>query len=112
MKTKTMKTKNDDLNRFMKILAAAFVVFAIYTIINDPAGFIEGILDALNISNFNQNNFSYLKTLPMKRKVNNYLNWILALIVVLLILEWESTKQAIKDLWNNNYNPPIEKIKQ
>ncbi len=53
MKTKTMKTKNDDLNRFMKILAAAFVVFAIYTIINDPAGFIEGILDALNISNFN-----------------------------------------------------------
>ena len=53
MKTKTMKTKNDDLNRFMKILAAAFVVFAIYTIINDPAGFIEGVLDVLNISNFN-----------------------------------------------------------
>ncbi len=47
----------------------------------------------------------------MKRKVNNYLNWILALIVILLVLEWESTKQAIKDLWNNNYNPPIEKIK-
>ncbi|MCF6242198.1 MAG: hypothetical protein L3J74_12740 [Bacteroidales bacterium] len=44
----------------------------------------------------------------MEKKKDNFLTWLLIIFVFLLVTEWESTKQAVKDAWNNNYNPPIE----
>ena len=39
--------KRNDTHGFLKILAALFAIIAIYTIIDNPMGVIEGILDSL-----------------------------------------------------------------
>ncbi len=50
MKTKSKEQstiKENDTQRFFKMLAAFFTLIAIYTIIENPMGVLEGIIDCL-----------------------------------------------------------------
>ena len=46
----------------------------------------------------------------MKSNHSKNILYTVIMIVVILVMEWGSTKKAVSDAWNGVYCPPVEQV--